>query len=116
MRFENLEPIGREAAGTMLSEGTQEEKVGALLRLTYHDPDREWLQSLCIDILHTSNDLWLRRTAITCIGHIARIHGNVDVKVVRPLLERLREDAELSGFVDDTLADLTTFLPRLKAD
>ena len=112
MEYDKIKRIDRHTAQQILEHGNTEEKIAALLGLVLNDPDPVWLQELCIDIIVTTADLWLQRNAITCLGHIARIHGQIDEKVVRPLLLSLKKDSELAGFVEDTLGDLDVFLPK----
>ena len=71
--------------------------------------DYKWIQSKCVMFL-TSNDLNVKRLAITCLGHVARIHKNLDKAVVIPLLEKLRSDKYLGGTAEDALNDIEIFL------
>lgn len=59
-----------------------------------------------------SGDFWLRVNAVQCIGHMARIHGKVDVASAIPMLREAAGSGEfdLSGAADTALDDLETFI------
>lgn len=76
----------------------------AMLNLVRHDPDREQLQRILLD-LTCSTCLGLHRLAVTCLGHIGRIDGEVVPEVV-PRLRELLADPELGGTAEDALGDV----------
>lgn len=52
-----------------------------LLGAAYYDSDWRWVQGVCLRFLDHAN-LGVRSNAAICIGHIARIHRNLDLVVV----------------------------------
>ena len=48
--------------------------------------------------------------AVTSLGHIARIHRQLDLDKVLPVLEKLRSDPEIGGRVEDALDDIRKYL------
>lgn len=80
----------------------------ALLGIVHADDDAAWLQARCMEIV-TDGDLSLRRLAVTCLGHIARIHGVAGQEVVS-LLTGLTHDPVLAGTAEDALSDVAIFV------
>lgn len=81
----------------------------ALLALTYDDPDRTAVESLLLRQLSSSEvDPEVRALAVTCMGHVGRIHRAVSPEVVRRL-ESLIDDPELGGRAEDALGDIAAF-------
>uniref|UniRef100_UPI00068D94B8 hypothetical protein n=1 Tax=Saccharothrix sp. NRRL B-16314 TaxID=1463825 RepID=UPI00068D94B8 len=83
----------------------------ALLELTYDDPDGEWVEPVLLDHLDPKYDLDLRRLAVTCLGHLARIHGKITRSTVVPTLRALLPDPVLGGTAEDALGDIDHFAP-----
>jgi hypothetical protein len=110
VRFHALVPIGRDDAEAVFASGSSSAVCYVLACLVHHDPDWQWLQDKCIQM--TSHpDFDVAGLAITSFGHIARIHGNLDLGTVLPLLERLHVNPELAGRVEDALDDIAMYLP-----
>ena len=55
-------------------------------------------------------DVWVRRTAVICFGHIARINKTLDLDLVLPKLQALKGDPAIGGSVEDALSDIHLFL------
>jgi hypothetical protein len=111
MRYEHILPIPRQEAERIFQEGDVEESVYALLRLTLYDSDWQWVQSRCIEFLKGSNHD-LQAIAITCIGHLARIHHTIDLDKVAPLFEEISSDPELQGRISDAMDDIAMFVEK----
>ncbi|MGC4811181.1 hypothetical protein ACLQ29_11700 [Micromonospora sp. DT228] len=82
--------------------------LDALLALAYYDPDRSWVEALLRAAIEPGNEWQIRRLAVTCLGHVARIHGAIDIKSVA-VLEQLLTDLRLSGTAEDALGDIESF-------
>ena len=109
MIFDEVKPITRSEAEAGLASGMPDKICDALVRITYHDPDWRWVQEMCLDLTrHTNPDV--SGLAVTCFGHLARIHGVLDVQRVLPILRRLKDDPKIAGRVDDALDDIKTYL------
>ncbi|MFF4312763.1 hypothetical protein [Streptomyces sp. NPDC001507] len=80
----------------------------ALLRLTYDDPDRIRVEAVLLGCLSPEADAQIRALAVTCMGHLARIHRAVSANIVRRLQELL-DDPELGGRAEDALDDIAAF-------
>lgn len=81
----------------------------SLLSLSYHEPDREWLEDLLVGLAKASQDPQIRALAVVCIGHVARIHQSITYSKVVPALEELRSIPELESRVANALEDIEIF-------
>jgi len=110
--YEEVVPIFRSEAEIELASCEPTRIIYALLGLAYYHSDWRWVQNLCLDYIQNNQDKYVRRVAITCLSHLARIHRDLDKKRVVPLLETLRHDPdpEVRGVTADVLDDLKIFL------
>ena len=109
VRYIELDPISRHDAEEALSSASSATVCYALARVVHHDSDWRWLQDKCIQM--TSHpDMDVVRLSISLFGDIARIHGNLDLDTVLPLLKRLHENTELAGRVEDAWDDIAVYL------
>jgi len=99
-----LERDRPEIVGLLRSPRTMD-VIDGLLSAAYYDPDWRWVQEQCLVCLNHQN-MWVRRNAATCLGHIARIHKELDVELVLPRLTVLKDDAEIGAWVQDALDDI----------
>ncbi|MEL6150147.1 MAG: hypothetical protein AAFU54_24010 [Chloroflexota bacterium] len=83
----------------------------ALVRLTFHSVDREWIESECIRLLDDpAISVGTKQLAITCIGHLARIHRTLNIETVIPVLMKVATNSALAGYVDNALDDIELFV------
>ena len=82
--------------------------TGALLAMTYDDPDPRRVEAVLLDCLSPGADPQIRALAVTCLGHVGRIHRAVSADVVRRL-EALLDDPALGGTAEDALGDIASF-------
>ncbi|WP_416959805.1 hypothetical protein [Streptomyces sp. Agncl-13] len=80
----------------------------ALLAMTFDDPERERVEAVLLDCLSPDADPQIRALAVTCMGHVGRIHKAVSAEVVRRL-EELVDDCALGGVAEDALGDIAAF-------
>lgn len=109
MRYEEPQPIERSDAERAFASGDPAHITDALVRATHSDPDWMWLQKQCVRFL-SSDSAEVRGLAATCLGHIARIHGRLDLDTVIPLLTRAKSDPVTGGRAEDALDDISTFI------
>lgn len=85
--------------------------MAALLSLAFHDPDWRWVQEQCLHYAkHRS--VAVRGQAALCLGHLARIHRALDLKVAMPVLRELASKPETRGQAADALSDIEIFIPK----
>jgi hypothetical protein len=106
---EDLGPVSSAAAGRALASGDPREISLALLRLALHGPD--WARAEQLAREHATHpDAWVRRNAATSLGHIARVHGRLDVDASLRILHALHDDPEVMDWADAALDDFEMFL------
>jgi hypothetical protein len=110
MEYREVLPVSRAEAEILLRSGDVTAIIPALLSAAYHDPDWRWVQCRCLELLNHC-DLDVRRVAITCLGHLARIHRTLDLGEVLPKLSLLKSDSSVCGWVEDALDDIRTYIP-----
>lgn len=108
-QFHEVNPISRDLAEKAFESNDTKKICDALIRVTYYDDDYNWVQKKCVGYLK-SNDIDVKRLAIICLGHLARIHNKLDKKQIIPLLKALKSDKELGGIAEDALDDIEMFL------
>lgn len=108
LQYEQLEPISRHDAEAAFSSGDTDSIISALLSLSYFGEEPEWTQSKCLEFMQMP-DRDIKRVAITAIGHLARVTGQIDRERVLPILETLGRDEEYEGIVGDALDDIAIF-------
>lgn len=106
---EDAGPISVRAAERAIASGEPREISLALLRLALHGPD--WARAERLAHEHLDHpDVWVRRNAATSLGHIARVHGQLDVPTALRVLQALREDPEVTDWADAALDDFEMYL------
>lgn len=109
MEYREPLAITREDAARAFASADVEQINDALISLTYHDDDRRWVEGQCLALLdHPDSDV--RGLAATCLGHIARIHRELDRNRVLPALDALRNDPLVGGRAQDALDDIAVYL------
>lgn len=103
--------VSHEEAEKALILGCPKEICETLVSLALNDADWKWVQQKCID--YSSHiDPEVRGVAVTCLGHVARIHHELDVKVVVPVIQGLMQDPEVAGRAEDAWDDLLMYLTK----
>jgi hypothetical protein len=82
----------------------------ALLYLCFNIDDPEWIQVKCVQVVqnHQSDDV--RGLALTCIGHVARMHKTINKVLVIPVLLKGLKHNTLSGRAQDALDDIDIYV------
>ena len=83
MRYEEPAPIARAEALHAFRSGDPEATCFALVRLAHHDPDWRFVQRWCLDLRDDASSA-VGGLAATCLGHVARIHGQLNFEKVLP--------------------------------
>ncbi|MCG8423817.1 MAG: hypothetical protein MJE77_38465 [Proteobacteria bacterium] len=109
MQYEELAPIERSDAAAELASNDWERVSVALLRLSLHDPDPEWLEDTVLPYTRHEH-YWVRGVAAMCLGHVARIHGRLNLKKCLPAIRELLDNDETKGKAEDALEDIEMFI------
>jgi hypothetical protein len=108
VRYEELPPISRVDFEAAFDTRSSEQQATAILRLALHDGDPLYIEHACIKVLD-EDDVVARRAAIIAAGHLARLHGHVDLET-QTRIRSLEADPELAGAVADALEDIAMFV------
>lgn len=111
MKYEQIEPIDRNQAETLLAGNGREAICRTLVSVATFESDRHWAQNQCLKFAR-HDDPFVRGVAATCLGHLARIHGVIDEDEVVPVVVELLRDKDpgTRGKAQDALSDFSTFL------
>lgn len=113
LRYEEPQPTSRVEAEVVFRSEDSEAICRTLVGVAFHDPDRRWVEDWCLKFCDSPN-ADVRSLTVTCLGHLARIHRELDLQRVLPVLRRLSADPEIAGYVEDAMDDLKLFLrPKL---
>jgi len=92
----------------LISSNDEELIINTLLDICFNFDEWEWVQDVCLKLMTFENEN-ICGLAITCIGHIARIHSTIDKKKVLPVLKDKMNDERFLGRVEDALDDINMF-------
>ncbi|GKS88663.1 hypothetical protein [Acidovorax sp. SUPP2539] len=81
----------------------------AMLYMAHNLADFDWTQEKLIHLLE-ENDQDIRGLALTCLGHVARISGRINEKLVFPVLREMLNDEILGGRAQDAIDDIEMFV------
>jgi hypothetical protein len=109
LRYEEPEPASPADVLAALDRGEPQRAAEALVGAAFHYPDGHAVQELCLQLLD-SQDRALAAVAATCLGHLARLHRQLDTETVRAALERQHGDPLVGPRAEDALDDLDTYL------
>ncbi|WP_121966848.1 hypothetical protein [Myroides sp. N17-2] len=81
-------------------------RIHKLLEVVHSSDDWKWLQDICLK-LSSDSDLDLSNLAITCIGHIARMYKKLELELIVPFLQDLKNNnSNLAGTAENALDDI----------
>ncbi|WP_017662958.1 hypothetical protein [Baaleninema simplex] len=108
MQYEDTPKLTKEDFIIQVKNASQEELCLLLLGI-YELNDWKWIQSTYLDYLK-HQDKWVASAAIIGLGHLARVHGEIEVKKVVSCLEKVAQcRPELEGKVEDAISDINMF-------
>jgi hypothetical protein len=107
--YQEPQPITREEAEAAFASGQPERIAHALVAVALHESDWRWVQERCL-VFARDDVATVRQVAVTCLGHVARIHRRLDLERVLPALDELSRDPEVQ--VGDALDDVRMFVGR----
>jgi hypothetical protein len=109
MQYEETVPMSRNEADLALDQTDDTYSLCyALLCVALHENDWRWALTRVVPFLVHSNPE-VRKTAVKCIGYLARIHRTLDVSRAMPTLQMLREDAYCARPVRAVLEDIRQY-------
>ena len=109
MKYQKPRCMSKAEAERIFSSADASSLQGALVSMALHEPDWRWVQEKCLG-LTAHPDAGVRALAATCLGHIARIHRQLDLDIVMPRLELLLADPETAGYAETAIDDVKMFI------
>ena len=102
--------ITKKKAEKLLASQDEVDVINTLLYICFNFDDWEWVQNICLELMQSENDN-ICGLAITCVGHLARIHSTIDKVKILPILHEKMKDRRFTGRVEDALSDINMFVP-----
>ncbi|MFK0314449.1 hypothetical protein ACIQUF_24870 [Pseudomonas sp. NPDC090233] len=84
--------------------------ISALLYGCYNVQSPRWIQEQCVALIDNDKNLDIQGLAVTCLGHVARMHKAVDWQLIMLYLQCAFQNPELTGRAQDALGDIETFV------
>ena len=109
MLYHPVEPIERDKAEEIFDLGNEAAIVEALLSLAYYEPNGRWVQEKCLAFAQRGQGD-VRRIAIVCLGHLARVHRKLDLDRVAKVFNELRDDTSVLGEIENAVGDIRVFV------
>jgi hypothetical protein len=111
VRHSDIPPISRNEARATFRSGDEAAIIAALSSLTFRDPDWRWVQDQLLQFAKHRKGA-VRGQVALCFGHLARLHRQLDLDVVLPVLRKLADHPETRGQAEDALSDISIFIPN----
>jgi hypothetical protein len=109
MEYREPSPVDRAGAETALASGDAARICETLVGLASHDPDWRWVQGQCLRFASAA-DPQVAPVALVCLGHLARLHRQLDAGAVMPVVEASLADPLLAGSAQDAMDDFQVYL------
>jgi len=109
MKFNNPQQKTKEELESNFASNDINLITDSLVSLSLYEKDWRWAQDIFLYFLNNDNPD-ISGLAATSLGHIARIHHNLDKEKVRSSLEQKVNDPLIGGRVQDALDDIEIYL------
>lgn len=81
-----------------------------LLKITFNCNNWKWIQDICIELINSNREKNLCGLTVTCIGHLARIHGKIEKKRIFELFNQQKDNPYISDRIEDAIDDINMFV------
>lgn len=97
-----------------LSSNNKDIVINGIMAMVFNLDDVNWISNRLIE-LSKHNNVEISSLALTCFGHLARLHGNVgNLECVSNLLKNMSKNVSknvsLGGVAEDAMDDIETFM------
>jgi hypothetical protein len=106
--YECPKAVTKEVAELALSEDDGMKLCSILISVALFENDFPWAQNLIFSNV-LSKHQHIAQAAVIAVGHLARIHGKINMDKLNVLFEGVLFKSELSGSIQDTLDDIEIF-------
>ncbi|QYJ21362.1 hypothetical protein KYT87_27895 [Achromobacter sp. ES-001] len=110
MDYKDYPKINRNDAEIAFASGDVRSICEALVSVSLYGEDGKWAQNKCLEFLRSENSD-IKGVAAIGLGHIARVHRQLDKEKVLAALRRHQHDVAISGQVEDAIDDINMFVP-----
>ena len=101
--------MDRDIAEIRLAHGSDDDIRETLVSISLNDADRAWVQEKLIRF--ASHPSWsVRAVAATCFGHLARIHGALDLGEVLVCMKALLDDPLTADYARNAMNDIRRYV------
>lgn len=91
MRYAGAKRVERAELVQALASAAPHEVCQALVDAAFFEEDAVWVTDRCLE--HAASvDSEIANAAITCLGHVARIHRRIDARVIPILIAAERDE------------------------
>jgi hypothetical protein len=111
MRYDEPKALSKDEAERVFASRDLQKVREALVSIAFVEPDWRWVQDWCLAFTARAH-CSVRAVAATCLGHLARIHGQLDTQRVMPRLELLLGDPETTAYAETAIDDVLMFVGR----
>lgn len=109
--FRNPAHGDRRSLEVAIACGSAPDIEAEVIAAAFNDADWVPVQDILIGLLHHS-DNGVRQVAATGLGHLARLHGQLDRGHVIPILTEMASDPHVGGGMQDALDDIEQYATR----
>ena len=95
IRYEEIPDLSRSEIEDRLEHGEENDVIIAMLSAALYDEDAGWIEQICLRSLD-SPIFNIRAIAMTSLGHVARIHGRLDLPTVNKKLCDVERDPDIA--------------------
>ena len=114
MKYETIKKLNKEEVEKAIYKDNPNELLYAVLSVALYSADSDYAEKICVQLSKHKN-FNVRGNAILGFGHMARIHGKLDKKRVKPIIENaLKDKNEYVRGQADGAADATKHFLKWK--
>jgi hypothetical protein len=107
-KYSNNFPLDKDSAEKIFASNDVKRICHAMVAVALHEQDWKWVQDKCL-MFFMSDNPDISGLAATCLGHVARIHKQLERDKVIPLLRSRLNDPAIAGQIGDALEDIEMF-------
>ena len=109
MDYKESPEINKKDAEAAFASGNVKSICEALVSISLYEKDGKWAQNKCLEFLGSENSE-IKAVAVTGLGHIARVHRQLDKEKVLAALASNQYDVAIAGQIEDAIDDINMFV------
>jgi len=116
LKYKAIEPLSKHEVESAILRNDPDELLHAVLSAALYSDDPDWAEAICLRLAKHEH-FNVRGNAILGLGHLARIHGQLNESLIKPLIEAaLRDESEYVRSQADAAADDVDLFLKWKVD